>query len=63
MQNLTKTQNTIILVALENFLALEGYYYHYYRLRKVFRGDLIRPSQPEFKAQVAELVELYNNIT
>ena len=46
MQNLTKTQNTIILVALENLLA-----------------DY-KNSRPElFKAQVAELVEIYNNIT
>ena len=46
MQNLTKAQNTIILVALENFLA-----------------DC-KSRQPElFKAQVAELVEIYNNIT
>ena len=45
MQNLTKAQNTIILVALENFL------------------DDSKKCQPEFKAQIAELVELYNSIT
>ena len=46
MQNLTKAQNTIILVSLENLLA-----------------DY-KNSRPElFKAQVAELVEIYNNIT
>tara|TARA_B110000046_G_C12681372_1_gene268691 strand:+ start:322 stop:459 length:138 start_codon:yes stop_codon:yes gene_type:complete len=44
MQNLTKAQNTIILVSLENFLA-----------------DC-KSRQPEFKAQIAELVEIYNNI-
>ena len=46
MKNLTKAQNTIILVALENLLA-----------------DY-KDSRPElFKAQVADLVEIYNNIT
>jgi len=63
MQNLTKTQNTIILVALENFLASEVYCYQYHRLRKVYKRDLGRPSQSEFKTQVAELIKLYNNIT
>jgi len=46
MQNLTKAQNIIILVALENFLADCDVFYR----------------QPEFKAQVAELIEIYNNI-
>ena len=44
MQNLTKTQNTIILVALENFL------------------DDCKKRQPEFKAQITELIDIYNNI-
>jgi hypothetical protein len=45
MQNLTKSQNTIILVALENFL------------------DDCKKRQPEFKAQITELIDIYNNIT
>ena len=52
MQNLTKTQNTIILVALENFLADSSESFSGYKSR-----------QPEFKAQIAELIEIYNNIT
>ena len=45
MQNLTKAQNVIILVALENFLA-----------------DC-KSRQPEFKSQITELIDIYNNIT
>lgn len=53
MKNLTKAQNTIILVALENFLAdCES------SSKKSFFIN-----QSEFKAQIAELVEIYNNIT
>ena len=46
MQNLTKVQNTIILIALENFLA-----------------DCEEWQTLEFKKKIAELIEIYNNVT
>ena len=45
MPNLTKTQNTIILVSLENFLI-----------------DC-KNREPEFQAQVSDLIDIYNSIT
>ena len=52
MPNLTKTQNTIILVALENFLSE-------CKKRKLHSTH---KNMPEFQAQVSDLIDIYNNI-
>ena len=53
MQNLTKTQNTIILVSLENLLTE-------CKTKKLYSTH---KNMPEFQKQVSDLIDIYNSIT